>query len=222
MQLCVVTLLQLAIIHPVGVWWSRSLSPWSGEDLPLTVPVFLHMERMRVIAGLVPVIFCWPAHRPLGYHGLLAHQEEDAMANQPEVTLWSSVLMQAVVDLDNPVERGGSMEWFKALGEGVGSFRWVAFMLDMDPKRLRERIMARDKARRGMARKVMRAPRRWQRRGYPQPHEWRKECRRPWQHNLVSDQFPLPDSAMAAAAFLARSRDSPIAPRISISPSTSV
>jgi hypothetical protein len=83
------------------------------------------------------------------------------MADQPEVNLWLAVLMRAIEDLDNPDERGGTMEWFKTPGDEVGSFAWIAFVLDMDPKRLRERILARDKARRATARKVARAPRRW-------------------------------------------------------------
>ena len=85
------------------------------------------------------------------------------LADQPEAALWAAVLTQAIEDLENPVERGGAMEWLKTPGDEIGSFGWVAFTLDMDPKRLRERILTRDKARRMKAREVSRAPRRWQR-----------------------------------------------------------
>ncbi|MEO5339611.1 MAG: hypothetical protein H7837_07565 [Magnetococcus sp. MYC-9] len=89
------------------------------------------------------------------------------MADQPEVTLWAAVLTRAIEDLDDAAERGGAMEWLKTPGDDIGSFQWVAFVLDMDAKRLRERILARDRARRQFNRLRSRAPQRWRMRGFP-------------------------------------------------------
>ena len=83
-----------------------------------------------------------------GYHSPNRQPGRMPLADQPAIKLWAAVLTQAIEDLESPVERGGAMEWLKTPGDEIGSFGWVADVLDMDPKRLRERILARDKTRR--------------------------------------------------------------------------
>ncbi|MEO5363546.1 MAG: hypothetical protein H7838_07980 [Magnetococcus sp. DMHC-8] len=79
----------------------------------------------------------------------------------PEEKLWSAVLKQAIVDLEDPLHRGKALGWIKSKSDEIGSFQWVCFTLDKEPLRMRERIFARYKAVRQMARMQQRAPRRF-------------------------------------------------------------
>ena len=83
------------------------------------------------------------------------------MADQPEINLWMAVIEQAIGDLDDPAERGGALDWLRDPQDAIGTFQWIAFLMDMDPRTLLSRVLARDKARRMVTRRVARAPKRF-------------------------------------------------------------
>ena len=58
----------------------------------------------------------------------------------PEATLWSAVLNRAILDLDIPEEQISAKAWIISTENDVGSFHFVADMLDQHPDRLRQKI----------------------------------------------------------------------------------
>ena len=86
------------------------------------------------------------------------HSEHDI---QPEVRLWMVCLVQAVQDLEGNLEdRADALAWIKDDENIVGSFGFVADVIGLDAKRLRDRILLRDRGNRQKARAVTRHPKR--------------------------------------------------------------
>lgn len=63
----------------------------------------------------------------------------------PEATLWSAVLSRAIFDLDIPEERIGAKTWILSTKSDLGSFHFVADMLDQNPEKLRQKIFQSDR-----------------------------------------------------------------------------
>jgi hypothetical protein len=68
-----------------------------------------------------------------------------------EVNLWVAVLQQAAADasgrdLDQPWRRREALDWFFSGAETVGSFRWIAHSFNLNPARLREKLLIRSQA----------------------------------------------------------------------------
>ncbi|MBF0463396.1 MAG: hypothetical protein HQL87_18705 [Magnetococcales bacterium] len=69
-------------------------------------------------------------------------------ASTPETRLWAAVLRQAVDDLEHSDTRLDAKLWLESDDDEPGSFVFVATVLDVDPRRLRKRILQIDKANR--------------------------------------------------------------------------
>ncbi len=52
---------------------------------------------------------------------------------ETEVNLWTAVLNRSIADLEIPEERPSALAWFRSNATGIGSFRFVADVLDREP-----------------------------------------------------------------------------------------
>lgn len=63
---------------------------------------------------------------------------------QPEITLWVAVLERALLDLEIPRKRTCTLAWIRSKESGLGSFNFVAEILEQDPKKMRHMILQMD------------------------------------------------------------------------------
>lgn len=56
----------------------------------------------------------------------------DNKINDSCVKLWCHVLKQAIDDLFQPKYQDEALRWFNSDNDGIGTFKWVATVLDLD------------------------------------------------------------------------------------------
>lgn len=62
----------------------------------------------------------------------------------PELKLWSNVMLQAFTDLSGrePLARSARL-WFSSRDESTGSLAWICHHLSLDPEAVRQRALRR-------------------------------------------------------------------------------
>lgn len=76
----------------------------------------------------------------MGYSGLM---QKDWFLNSPEVRFWKRFFKMAVDDLYSlkRTYRRTAKAWFKNNDDGIGSFRWVCELFNLDPISVRKKLL---------------------------------------------------------------------------------